>query len=93
MRQSEVRDTEQLLAATGSKVRLADTAEQRQQLEAMPPYRLLSRTKDDSVECSYADPKYCRCDYVGGPEEYSEYARLVTERQIARDRRWTEEYT
>lgn len=91
MRQSQARDTEQLLAAGGFKMQLADTAEQQQHLAAMPPYQLVSRTKDGTVEYSYADPKTCKCVYVGGPKEYSAYQRLATERQIAQERLWAAE--
>jgi hypothetical protein len=91
IRLSQARDTEQLLAAGGFKMQLADTAEQQQHLAAMPPYRLLSRTKDGTVEYSFADPKGCKCVYVGGPDEYSAYQRLATERQIAQEQLWAEQ--
>ena len=89
IRQSQARDTEQLLAAAGFTMQLADTAEQ--PLDAMPPYRLVSRTKDGAVQYTYADPKGCKCVYVGGSKEYSEYQRLSTERRIARERLWAAE--
>jgi hypothetical protein len=47
-----------------------------QPLEATAPYRLVSRTRDGTVEYVYADPANCRCVYVGGPGEYAEYERL-----------------
>lgn len=91
MRQSQARDTEQLLAAGGFTMQRADTAEQQQHLAAMPPYRLSSRTTDGAVEYTYADPANCKCVYVGGPAEYSAYQRLSRERQIARERLWAAE--
>ncbi len=90
IRRSQARDTEQFLAAAGFTVQLAGTAEQ-QHLTAMPPYRLLSHASGDGVEYTYADPKNCGCVYVGGPREYSEYRRLVTERQLAQEQLWAEE--
>lgn len=91
IRQSQARDTEQLLAAAGFKMQLVDNAAQQQHLDALPPYRLVSRTKDGAVEYTYADPKNCKCVYVGGSKEYSEYQRLATEQRIARERRWAAE--
>jgi hypothetical protein len=73
IRQSQARDTGQLLAAAGFTMHLADTAEKQQHLDAMPSYRLLSGTRGGAVENTYADPKNCTCVYVGGPQEYAQY--------------------
>jgi hypothetical protein len=35
-----------------------------------------------------ADPDACKCLYVGGSKEYSEYQRLRVQRQIAADQAW-----
>jgi hypothetical protein len=88
IRRSEAHSTEQLLAATGFAIRPADTAERQQRLAAMPPYRLVSHTKDGKVVYTYADPGTCKCLYVGGSKEYSEYQRLRVQHQIARDQAW-----
>src|SRR5256885_9870061 len=79
---SRARDTEQLLAAAGFTMRPADTAEQQQHLAAIAPYRLVSDTSNGSVEDTYADPRSCKCVYVRGSQDYSEYQRLTTGRQI-----------
>jgi len=91
IRRSQARDTEQLLAAAGFKAQFADAANT-QQGDATPPYRLVRRDQDGAVQYTYADPDTCGCVYVGGPEEYSEYQRLATERQIARERLWAAPY-
>jgi len=83
LRRSEARSTEQLLAAAGFVMRPADAAEPQPGLAEMPPYRLESRTKDGRVVYTYADPGACKCLYVGGSKEYSEYQRLRAQRQIA----------
>ena len=85
---SGARSTEQLLAAAGFVMRPADTAERQQRLAALPPYRLENRTKDGKVVYTYADPDVCKCLYVGGSKEYSEYQRLQVQRQIAADQAW-----
>jgi hypothetical protein len=84
-------NTEQLLAAAGFKMQLADTPEQQQQLAAMPAYRLSNQPKGDSVEYAYADPTTCKCVYVGGPKEYAAYQRLMTQQQNAQERLRIEE--
>ena len=88
IRRSEARSTEQVLAAAGFVMRPTDTAERQQRLAAMPPYRLESHTKDGKVVYTYADPDGCKCVYVGGPKEYSEYQRLRLQRQMAAEQAW-----
>ena len=53
----------------------------------MPPYRIVSQTKDGKFVYTFADPENCHCLYVGGPNEYSEYQRqhLTVERGITQD--------
>ncbi len=88
IRGSEARSTEQLLAAAGFVMRHADTAERQQRLAARPPYRLESHTKDGKVVYTYADPDGCKCLYMGGPKEYSEYQHLRLQHRIAVDEAW-----
>jgi hypothetical protein len=76
----QARDTGELLTAAGFK-QLVDAA------DAGPPYRLVSRTKDATVQYTYADPDNCRCVYLGGSKEYAEYRRLATERRLDDERR------
>ena len=88
MRRSEARSTEEMLAAAGFVTRPADTAERQQGLAARPPHRLESHIKDGTVVYTYVDPDGCKCLYVGGPKEYSEYQYLRLQRQIAADEAW-----
>jgi len=79
----QARETEQLLTAAGFKKQLVDAAG--------PPYQLVSRTKDGTVQYTYADPDNCRCVYLGGSKEYAEYrrlARLDDERRRAAEDAW-----
>jgi hypothetical protein len=87
IRRSEVRNTEQLLAAAGFRMRPADTMKEQEHLKTMLPYHLSSHAEDGDVVYIYPDPENCRCLYVGGPEEYSTYQRLVTARQLEQIRR------
>jgi len=88
LRRSEARSTEELLGAAGFTMRPADTAERQQRLAARPPYRLESHVKDGTVVYTYADPDGCKCLYVGGSKEYSEYQHLRLQREIAKDEAW-----
>jgi hypothetical protein len=82
----EAHDSENLLAAAGFKrepIAAVDTS----LVDATPPYRRVGRSKDGTVQYSYADPDGCRCVYRGGPGEYAEYQRLATERRLEEERR------
>lgn len=85
IRQHEATSTEQLLAAAGFQMRPADTPERLADLNTMPPLKLVVRGKDGNVVYTFSDPEKCRCLYVGGPKEYSEYERLRVEKEIATD--------
>lgn len=87
VRQSEAQRTENLLAAAGFTVKLADTPAKLANLKALPPLKMQTRTKDGNIVYSYADPDNCKCLYVGSPKEYQEYKRLEVNRQIAQDQR------
>ena len=75
-------ETERILTAAGFQMRPADTRERQEDLRSMPPHQLVSRTKDGHVVYTYADPDDCRCVYVGGDKEYSEYERLRRKREV-----------
>ena len=83
----EAQNTEQLLAAAGFQAKPADTPEKLANLRTMPPRKLVSQAKDGNFVYTYADPDYCQCLYVGGPQEYSAYQRLAVEKEIAQERR------
>jgi len=84
IRRWQARDTEELLTAAGFRKQLIDAADTKP-LEATPPYRLVSRTMDGTVQYTYTDPDDCRCVYLGGSKEYAEYQRLARERRAAED--------
>src|SRR5262245_63124412 len=75
------RDTERMLATAGFTMRPVDTPERQEALRSIPPHQIVSRTTDGNVVYMYADPDNCHCLYVGGPNEYSEYQRLILERE------------
>jgi hypothetical protein len=85
IQRSEARDTEQLLAAAGFQAKPTDTPERRADLRTMPPRKLVARSKNGNFVYTYADPDYCQCLYVGGPQEYSAYQRLAVKKEIAEE--------
>ena len=77
------RSTEQMLAAAGFQVQVADTPERVTELQSLPAGQLMSRPQNGAVSYVFADPVDCRCLYVGGEREYREYQRLRLKQQSA----------
>ena len=90
LRGQDAVSTEQLLAKAGFQKRNADSPEQAQSLASMPPFRLVARGVGGDAAYTYADPVSCHCLYIGGPQQYVEYQRLATEREIAEGELWAE---
>ena len=83
MRAEEAQSTEQLLAASGFEVKLADTPEKQAQLAGMPQDTLVTHDVGGSARYTYADATGCKCIYAGGQGAYDSFQRLKQERQIA----------
>jgi hypothetical protein len=77
------RSTEQMLAAAGFHVELADTPEGAARLQALPPRKLAIERRGSEVWYVYPDPDVCGCSYVGTEAQHQEYQRLVLNKRIA----------
>ncbi len=85
------RRTEQLLAAAGFQLRIADTPEKLAHLEKLTQRKLVPHQKDGVVHFVFADASGCRCLYVGNAQAYQRYQALVVQAQIAEDQRFAAE--
>jgi hypothetical protein len=82
----EAQDTENLLAAANFTMKPANTPEKLAHLKTMPPRTIVTRTKNDQLVFTYADPDYCKCLWVGNAQQYNAYQRLVQQKQVAQMR-------
>jgi hypothetical protein len=62
-----------LFTQAGFVVKYATTPEKTRLLTALPPDKLVTRTKDGKLYYVYADAAGCNCAYVGTPEAYAAY--------------------
>jgi hypothetical protein len=62
-----------LFTQAGFVVKYATTPEKTRLLNALPPDKLVTRTKDGKLYYVYADAAGCNCAYVGTPEAYAAY--------------------
>ena len=81
-RSGVIEQTDRLKAA-GFREQPADTPEKLALLGSMPAHKVVTRVEHGESVYSYADPDYCRCLYVGGPQEYSTYERLFKQAEDA----------
>jgi hypothetical protein len=91
VQKSEASDTEQLFAAAGFRVRLADTPKKMAHLQTLTQRKLISHQRGGKVYYVYADALNCKCLYVGDEAAYQRYQQLQVERQIAAQQRMTAE--
>jgi hypothetical protein len=83
LREREIRDVEDMLAASGFVMRLADMAEKAVNLQGFPPHRLVLQQRDGQPYYVYADPEVCKCVWVGDQKAYGQFQRLRIQKEIA----------
>jgi hypothetical protein len=76
-------ETEQLPAAAGFRMKLADTPGKLANLQALPQQRLTARMMNGKVIYLYADAAVCNCLYMGNEKAYQRYQQFAVEKQIA----------
>ncbi len=82
--QAEVERKQEMMAAAGFKVKIANTPERVAELAKLPSQRFTMMTvKSRAVLYLYADPVGCKCVYYGGEEAYGAYQRIAQAQAIA----------
>jgi hypothetical protein len=89
IQQGETLDKEQMLAAAGFRMKLADTPEKLATLMSFPQHQLSTGFKDGKMFYLYADATTCKCLYVGNEKAYQRYQRFAMEKQLAREELYT----
>ncbi len=87
MEASRAMDTEQLLAASGFQVKLADTPDKLAHVQTLTQHKLVPHEKDGGVYYVYADATTCKCVYWGNAESYQRYQQLAVQKEIADEQR------
>ena len=81
-------DMERMLAASGFKMKLAETPEKLAALEGLPQRKLVPQQHEGKLYFYYADATSCKCLYVGSEKSYQQFQKLSTQRKMAQDYRW-----
>ena len=81
-------DMERMLAASGFKMKLADTPKKMAALEKLPQRKLVPQKHEEKLYFYYADAISCKCLYVGSEKSYQKFQKLANQRKMAQDYRW-----
>lgn len=87
IRSYEANQKEQILAAAGFTMKLADTPEKFAHLQTLVQRKLVPQTRDGKLYYVYADALSCKCLYVGDEEAYRRFQQLAFEQRIADEER------
>ena len=87
MEASKAVQAEQLMAASGFQMKLADTPEKLAHLKTLTQHKLVPHEKDNALVYVYADATTCQCVYWGNEASYQQYQKLAVQEQIADEQR------
>ena len=84
-------DKEQLLAAAGFKMQLADTPEKLAHLKTLTQQKIVMHEKDGKNYYVYADATTCQCLYIGQDSNYQNFQQLQIQKNIAQEQQMSAE--
>lgn len=83
---------QQLLAAAGFEMQMADTPERLAALQGIAPQRkVFSVAAADGLRYVYADAEFCQCVYAGDQSAYERYQRMVIKQRRAAEQDMAEQ--
>ena len=86
-----VEDKEQMLAAAGFTMKIADTPAKLAHLQQQVQHKITAYTKNGETYFVYADATDCKCLYVGDNSGYTKFQALQVQQNIASEQRMTAE--
>jgi hypothetical protein len=81
--EQQAEQLEPMLSAAGFRMLPADTPERQQQLATLVPLDVNYYVgKTGTLHYYMADPKYCKCMYIGSEENYQQYEKMKLNQQF-----------
>ena len=87
--QQQAAQKEDLLAAAGFQVRVADSPHRIAAMKSLPPNKFVTRVRNGQPVYMYADPLVCRCIYFGTQQNWDAYRQEVFQQQLANEAQMT----
>jgi hypothetical protein len=85
----DARKTESVLAAAGFQMKPADTPDRVAHLQLLRPFKMVPHDRNSTLFYVYADPKACKCIWVGDQAAYQRYQQLAIQQQLAQEQLMT----
>jgi len=85
----DARTTESVLAAAGFQMKPADTPDRVAHLQLLRPFKVVPHDRNGTLLYVYADPKACKCIWVGDQAAYQRYQQLAIQQQLAQEQMMT----
>lgn len=82
---------EQMLAAAGFTMKLADTPAKIAHLQQQVQHKIIAHTKNEETYFVYADATDCGCLYVGDNSAYTKFQALQVQQNIASEQQMAAE--
>lgn len=82
LQQSQTLQTERTLSAAGFQMRLAETPQRMNQLQALPQHKFIVRQHEGKPFYLWADATDCKCIYAGTERAYQEFQRLAIKQNV-----------
>ena len=87
--QQQVAQKEDLLAAAGFQVRVADSPQRIAAMKRLPPNKFVTSVRNGQPVYKYADPLVCRCVYFGTQQNWDAYRQEVFQQRLANEAQMT----
>jgi hypothetical protein len=87
--QQQAAQKEDLLAAAGFQVRVADSPHRIAAMKSLPPNKFVTRVRNGQPVYMYADPLVCRCIYFGTQQNWDAYRQEVFQQRLADEAQMT----
>jgi hypothetical protein len=87
--QQQVSQKEDLLAAAGFQIKLADTPQRLAAMKRLPPNKFVTRVVNGQPVYLYADPLDCNCVYFGTQQNWDAYKQEMFAKQLANEAQMT----
>ena len=87
--QQQAAQKEDLLAAAGFQIRIADSPHRLAAMRSLPPNKFVTKVVNGQPVYLYADPLVCRCVYFGNQQNWAAYRQEVLAKQLADEAQMT----
>ncbi len=83
--QQDLTSTQNMLAASGFHMKLADTPEKLAHVQSFPQDKVVPVQREGQLKFVWADAKGCKCMLVGDESNYQSYAKMAEQEKMTHE--------